>query len=59
MAKNNPTKKQIDVEIQATLKHRPASKLTEKWKVYCYKIKDLKIFTWIISKVSVADFEHE
>ena len=23
MAKNNPTKKQIDAEIQATLKHEP------------------------------------
>ena len=27
--KNNPTKKQIDAEIQATLKHAPAWKLTE------------------------------
>ena len=24
MAKNNPTEKQIDVEIQATMKHGPA-----------------------------------
>ena len=38
MAKNNPTEKQIDVEIQATLKHRPARKLTEVCKVYRYKI---------------------
>ena len=38
LAKNNPTEKQIDAEIQATLKHRPASKLTEKCKVYHYKI---------------------
>ena len=38
MAKNNPTEKQIDVEIQATLKHRPAWKLTEECKVYRYKI---------------------
>ena len=38
MAKNNPTEKQIDVEIQATLKHGPAWKLTEECKVYRYKI---------------------
>ena len=38
MAKNNPTEKQIHVEIQATLKHRPAWKLTKECKVYCYKI---------------------
>ena len=29
MAKNNPTEKQIDAEIQATLRHAPAWKLTE------------------------------
>ena len=29
MAKNNPTEKQIDAEIQATLKHVRAWKLTE------------------------------
>ena len=29
MAKNNPTKKQINVEIQARLKHAPVWKLTE------------------------------
>ena len=29
MAKNNPTEKQIDVEIQAALKHRPEWKLAE------------------------------
>ena len=29
MVKNNPTEKQIDLEIQAALKHRPAWKLTE------------------------------
>ena len=29
MAKSNPTKKQIDTKIQATLKHAPAWKLTE------------------------------
>ena len=38
MAKNNPTEKQIDVETQAILKHRPAWKLTEECKVYHYKI---------------------
>ena len=38
MAKNNPTEKQIDVETQATLKQRPAWKLTEECKVYRYKI---------------------
>ena len=38
MAKNNPTEKQIDVEIQAKLKHRLAWKLTEECKVYRYKI---------------------
>ena len=38
MAKNNPTEKQIDVQNQATLKHRPAWKLTEECKVYRYKI---------------------
>ena len=37
MAKNNPTEKQIDAETQATLKHRPAWKLTEECKVYRYK----------------------
>ena len=34
MAKNNPTVKQIDAEIQVTLKHEPAWKL----KVYRYKL---------------------
>ena len=34
MVKNNPTKKQIDAEMQATLKHGPAWKL----KVYRYKL---------------------
>ena len=34
MAKNNPTVKQIDAEIQVTLKHGPAWKL----KVYRYKL---------------------
>ena len=29
IAKNNPIEKQINVEIQATLKHVPAVKLTE------------------------------
>ena len=29
MAKNNPTKKQINAEIQARLKHAPVWKLTE------------------------------
>ena len=38
MAKNNPTEKLIDVGTQATLKHRPAWKLTEECKVYRYKI---------------------
>ena len=38
MAKNNLTEKQIDAEIQATLKHRSAWKLTEESKVYRYKI---------------------
>ena len=38
MTKNNPTEKQIDVEVQATLKHRPAWKLIAECKVYCYKI---------------------
>ena len=36
MDKNNPTEKQIDVEIQATLKHGPAWKL----KVYRYKLQN-------------------
>ena len=38
MAKNNPTEKQIDVEIQKTLKHRLSRKLTEECKGYHYKI---------------------
>ena len=38
MAKNNPTEKQIDVEIQPTLKHGSAWKLTEECKVYHYKL---------------------
>ena len=29
MAKNNPTEKQLDAEIQAALKHVPAWKFTE------------------------------
>ena len=29
MAKNNPTEKQINAEIQAAMKHGPARKLTE------------------------------
>ena len=33
MAKNNPTEKQIDVEIQKTLKHRLSRKLTEECKI--------------------------
>ena len=37
MAKNNPTEKQINVEIQPTLKYRPTSKLTEECKIYGYK----------------------
>ena len=39
MDKSNPTKKQIDAEIQVTLKHAPTWKLTEKkMKVYQYKL---------------------
>ena len=38
MAKNNLTEKQIDVDIQAQLEHRPAGKLTEECKVYRYKV---------------------
>ena len=38
MAKNTSTEKQIHVEIQATLKHSPAQKLTEECKVYRYKL---------------------
>ena len=38
MAKTTPTEKQIDVEIQATLKHRPAWKLTKECKVCRDKI---------------------
>ena len=30
VSKNNPTKNRIDAEIQVTLKHPPAQKLTEK-----------------------------
>ena len=43
MARNNPTEKKIDVEIQATLIHGPAWKLIEDFR----------------SKVSVGDFEYE
>ena len=46
MAKNNPTEKQIDVEIQATLKHRPASKLIEECKVYRFKIVEIQIINY-------------
>ena len=56
MAKNNPTEKQIDVETQATLKHRPAWKLTEEWSI---DQRDFHLDYLVISKVSVADFEHE
>ena len=38
MAKNIPTEKQIDVQIQATLKHGPACKLAEEYKVYRDKL---------------------
>ena len=38
MAKNNPTEKQIDVEILATLKHGPAWKLTGECKADRYKM---------------------
>ena len=38
MAKNDPTEKKMDTEIQAKLKHAPAWKLTEgRSKVYRYK----------------------
>ena len=43
MAKNNPTKKQIDVETQATLKHRSAWKLREECKFYRYKIEKIDL----------------
>ena len=38
MAENNPTEKQIDVEIQATLKRVSLWKLTEECKDYLYKL---------------------
>ena len=38
MAKNYPIEKQIDIEIQVTLKHVPAWKLREECKVYRYKL---------------------
>ena len=38
MAENKPTEKQINVEIQATLKHGPAQTLTEECKNYRYKL---------------------
>ena len=38
MAKNIPIERQIDVEIQATLKRRPPWKLTAECKVYWFKI---------------------
>ena len=43
MTKNNLSEKQIDVEIQATLKHRPAWKLTEECKSYRYKISKMDL----------------
>ena len=43
MAKNNPTEKQIDVEIQATMKHGPAWKHTEECKVYRYTLLRFKL----------------
>ena len=43
MAKNNPTEKQIKVEIQATSKHAPAWRLTEEYKVYRYKIEKINL----------------
>ena len=39
MAENDPKEKKIDVEIQATLKHRPSWKLAEEGKIYHYKLK--------------------
>ena len=38
MSKNNPIEKQINAEIQVTLKHERTQKLTEKCKVYRYKL---------------------
>ena len=38
MAENNPTEKQIDVEIQATLKPVSLWKFTEERKDYLYKL---------------------
>ena len=40
MAKNDPTKKQIDSEIQATLNHAPAWKLAEENKFIVTNCKD-------------------
>ena len=39
LTKNNPTKKQIDAEIQATLKHAPVRKRTEEKTTTNYKTK--------------------
>ena len=70
MAKNNPTEKQTDAEIQATIKYAPAWKLAEEkmWnlslqitKIKIFKLRASKfVFFWIIFcfKVFVADFEH-
>ena len=38
MDKNNPTEKQIDVQIRVILNHAVAQKLTEECKVYLYKL---------------------
>ena len=38
VSKNNLIKKQIDAEIQATLKHVPVWKLTEEKNANCYKL---------------------
>ena len=61
MAKNNPTEKQLDAEIQAALKHVPAWKFTEEktWSLSLpiakidlnYKLQLLAseyVFIWII-----------
>ena len=68
VAKNNPTGKQIDAEIQATLKHGPAWKLTlesiqslflQNCKLNYATVLHSFILSSVVSKVSVADFEHE
>ena len=58
MSKNNLIEKQIDAEIQATLKHVPVWKLTEEKNANCYKLqKQIRIinYNYLHSNISYTE----